>query len=203
MGDCHFKTRASGVHRVADVPGEVTWLLRRIDEGDRGAVESLLPLVYRELREIAAARMAQEAPDHTLQPTALVHEAWIRLVETPQRPWTDRKHFYRAAAAVMRHILVDHARARDRLKRGGGQEPIPLGPDSIAIEDRAHDLVALDEAMQRLEAFAPRQIDLIELRFFAGLTMEESAQALGISERTAYTEWRLARAWLLREMAPA
>jgi RNA polymerase sigma-70 factor (ECF subfamily) len=184
-------------------PGDVTRLLQRVSAGDRRAVQELLPLVYDELRLLAAARMTRERADHTLQPTALVHEAWLRLVNCGQPQWKDRRHFFRAAAAVMRHVLVDRARQRQRQKRGGGCQAVPLGPEFIAFEERAHDLLALDEALSKLERIAPRQTDLIELRFFAGLTMQQAAETLGISPRTAYTEWRLARAWLLHELESA
>lgn len=194
---CQFTGRA-----VSRLPGEVTRLLQRVDAGDRQAVESLLPLVYDDLREIAAAQMRGERGSRTLQPTALVHEAWIRLNRKPRR-WTDRKHFFRAAAAVMRFILVDSARDRRRSKRGGGVPLAPLNEHLLAFEDRAFDLVALDDALQKLERIAPRQTDIIELRFFGGLTMSETAELLGVSERTVHADWRLARAWLLREIGAA
>ena len=188
---------------MSTLPGEVTRLLKRVDDGDRNAVEELLPLVYDELRALAAGRLRYERSDHTLQPTALVHEAWLRLAEKSQPHWTDRKHFYRAAAVVMRCILVDHARARRRQKRGGATEPLPLDEHLAAFEERAIDLLALEEALQKLETIAPRQTDIIGLRFFVGLTSKETADTLGISERTAYADWSLARAWLLREISPA
>lgn len=184
------------------LPGEVTRLLQKIDAGDRSAVQELLPLVYDELRALAAGRMAGERADDTLQPTALVHEAWLRLVLRSQPHWTDRRHFFRAAAIVMRHILVDRARDRRRQKRGDGCAAVPFSPELFAFETRAHDLLALDEALRKLETIAPRQAELIELRFFAGLTMEQAAETLGISPRLAYSEWRLARAWLLGEIEP-
>lgn len=194
----------NSVRRAVDtMPGEITRLLQRVDGGDRDAVEQLLPLVYEELRVLAASQLAGERPGHTLQPTALVHEAWIRLSEKSHPRWSDHKHFYRAAAVVMRCILVDYARARRRQKRGGGAQTLPLDEQLALFEERALDLIALDEALRKLEAVAPRQTDIIELRFFAGLTNKEAAQTLGISERTAQADWRLARAWLLEEMTAA
>ncbi len=190
-------------HQAAMDLGEITRLLQRVNEGERTAFEPLLGLVYQELRAIAGPRMAGESSDHTLQPTALVNEAWLRLVGTASPNWVDRGHFYRAAAAVMRHILVDHARRRRADKRAIGSRGSLLDATAIAFEDRAHDLVALDEAMKRLEAIAPRQIDIIELRFFGGLSMKQIAEFLGISERTAFTEWRVARGWLLSQLETA
>lgn len=188
---------------VSVLPGEVTRLLRRIDGGDREAVGDLLPLVYDELRALAAARLTGERTDHTLQPTALVHEAWLRLNARSRSNWADRKHFFRAAAAVMRHILVDHARQRRRLKRGGGAESVPFDDQLAVFEERAIDLIALDEALSKLEAISPRQTDVIELRFFGGFTTKETADMLGVCERTAKADWSMARAWLLREIGPA
>jgi RNA polymerase sigma factor (TIGR02999 family) len=185
---------------MADTQGDVTRLLRRLDGGEREALREVLPLVYDELRALAAARLARERPDHTLQPTALVHEAWMRLASKPEPHWQDRQHFLRAAAAVMRCILVDHARHCGRQKRtpnGDGRSPCThLG----VYHERALDLLALDEALERLADMAPRQADIIELHFFAGLTMKEAGEVLGISERTAHADWRLARAWLWREL---
>ena len=188
---------------VSSVPGQVTRLLKRIDAGDRDAVGELLPLVYHELRALAAARLIGERAGHTLQATALVHEAWLRLAGKTHPQWTDRQHFFRAAATVMRYILVDHARQRKRRKRGSGAVRVPLDEQLAAFEERAIDLLALDEALEKLENIAPRQTDIIELRFFAGLTTKETAETLGISERTAHADWSLARAWLLREISPA
>lgn len=188
---------------VTTVPGDVTRMLRRLDEGDREAVACLLPLVYDELRTLAARRLAREPAGHSLVPTALVHEAWLRLTGKAQPHWNDRQHFFRAAAMVMRCILVDRARARKRRRRsevtqtGAGQHSNRL---IVAFEERALDLLALDEALQKLETVDPRQADLIELRFFAGLSNKEAAEMLGVSPRTASIDWSLARAWLQREM---
>lgn len=185
---------------MSTLPGEVTRLLRRVNEGDRSAVEGLLPLVYDELRALAAVHLSGERADHTFQPTSLVHEAWIRLSSKPNFDWADRKHFYRTAATVMRWILVDHARKRRRQKRGGETVRVPLDDQLAQFEERSQDLVALDEALKKLETIAPRQTDIIEMRFFAGMTRKEIAECLGISERTAQADWSLARAWLLREI---
>jgi RNA polymerase sigma factor (TIGR02999 family) len=185
------------------LPGEVTRVLRRLHEGDREAVRALIPLVYDELRTIAAAALVRERTGHTLQPTALVHEACMRLLGDEPGPWHDRRHFYRAAATVMRYILVNHARDRKRLKRGGGRQRLPLDDAMAVYEDRAIDLLALDEALVRLESVNARSVEVIELRFFAGLTIEETANVLGVSRRTVEVDWSHARAWLLREMTPA
>jgi RNA polymerase sigma factor (TIGR02999 family) len=185
---------------MRELTGDVTRLLRRLDEGDRQALREILPIVYDELRALAAARLAAERPDHTLQPTALVHEAWLRLESKSQPRWNDRQHFLRAAATVMRCILIDHARHCGRQKRAGGANAPSPCTHLQAFEEHALDLLALDDALERLADLAPRQADIIELHFFAGLTMKEAGDVLGISERTAHADWRLARAWLLREM---
>ena len=185
------------------LPGDVTRLLRRLDAGDRDAVADLLPLVYHQLHSLAASYLRGERHGHTLQPTALVNEAWLRLANKEDPKWESRRHFYRAAAAVMRSILVNHARDRRRLKRGGQSKQVPLDEALLAFEERALDLIALDEALTKLEGIDPRQTDMIELRFFAGLTIKETAEALGVSPRTVDADWSLARAWLLREMSVA
>lgn len=182
--------------------GHVTEILSAIQRGDPRAADQLLPLVYQELRRLAAQKMAQESPDHTLQPTALVHEAYVRLVGTgPEQAWDSRGHFYAAAAEAMRRILIDDARRKQSLKRGGGrarrqfdEQVAPQQPDDPT------DLLALDEALKKFAASDPETARLVELRFFAGLSVEQAAQALGISERTAKRNWSYARAWLRREM---
>jgi RNA polymerase sigma factor (TIGR02999 family) len=188
---------------LTDLPGDITRVLDRLREGERRAAESLLPLVYDELKNLAAARLRGERADHSLQSTDLVHEAWLRLGGNAQIQSKDRKHFFRTAAAVMRHVLVDHARHRNRQKRGSGKKPVQISVNSLAFEDGAVDMIALNEALEKLGEMAPRQLEVIELRFFAGLSNKEVAELLGLTERTTFTDWRLARAWLLREMGGA
>jgi len=185
----------------AHVPGEVTRLLQRLDAGDRDVVATLIPLVYNELHALAEQHLRHERPGHTLQPTALVHEAFLRLVEREQACWENRRHFLHAASAVMRSILVNYARDRRRLKRGGGARQIQLDEAMAVFEDRALDLVALDEALVKLESIDRRQTSIIELRFFGGLTAQSTAEVLGVSQRTVEADWSLARAWLLRELS--
>lgn len=185
------------------LPGEVTRVLQRLDAGDRDAVADLLPLVYSQLHALAEQQMVPERAGHTLQPTALVHEAYLKIAGKKQPHWNDRRHFYRAAAVVMRSILVNHARDRKRQKRGGEMEQVPWEEHFAAIEERAIDLIALDEALDKLEAIDHRQTEMIELRFFAGLSIRETAEVMGVSERTVNADWSLARAWLLGEMDAA
>jgi RNA polymerase sigma factor (TIGR02999 family) len=176
---------------------EVTRILSAIDQGDPQAAEQLLPLVYDELRQLAAQKLAQEKPGQTLQATALVHEAYLRLVGAhPEQPWDSRGHFFAAAAEAMRRILINHARDKGRQKRGGGRQRLDL--DSLAVADQASEdeVVALDEALQLLERQNPSCAQLIKLRFFAGLSMDEAAAALHIAPRTAHRYWAFARAWL-------
>jgi len=181
---------------------DVTGLLREWSGGNRQALERLLPLVYGELRKLAASYLRAERADHTLQPTALVHEAYLRLVDQRSVNWQNRAHFFGIAAQMMRRILVDHARHEHRLKRGG---PLPsLSLDAavaVATPAREIDLLALDEALDRLAAIDAQQSRLVELRFFSGLTIEEAAVALGISAGTVKREWSTAKAWLFREMS--
>ena len=180
---------------------DVTQLLHAIDAGDPKAADQLLPLVYEELRKLAAAKMAQEKPGQTLQATALVHEAWLRLAgpEEP-RAWNSRGHFFGAAAEAMRRILVDRARQKLSLKRRAGAERINLDDLEVAAAADDDTLLAVDEAMQKLAKEDPASAEFIKLRFFVGLTNEEAAQALGIPERTARRHWSFARAWLHREL---
>jgi RNA polymerase sigma factor (TIGR02999 family) len=182
---------------------EVSRLLERLEEGDRGVYAELLPLVYDELHAIAAGYLRRERADHTLQPTALVNEAYLRIAKRDAPAWKDRRHFYRAAAAVMRSILVNHARDRRRQKRGGQGQRLPLDESLAAFEERAIDLISLDDALTRLAALDRRQSELVELRFFAGLELREIAELLGIAERTVQADWALARAWLRRELSEA
>jgi RNA polymerase sigma factor (TIGR02999 family) len=181
---------------------EVTRILSAIEEGDPHAAEKLLPLVYDELRQLAAQKLARERPGQTLQPTALVHEAYLRLVKNrdaeagQERHWDSRGHFFAAAAEAMRRILVEKARRRRRLKRGGDRERVDLEQiESIAAAPH-QDLLALDEALNQLAAEDAAKAELVKLRFFAGLTIEEAARCLGISRATAARHWAYARAWL-------
>jgi RNA polymerase sigma factor (TIGR02999 family) len=182
---------------------DVTQILSAIDRGDPGAAEQLLPLVYDELRKVAAARLAREAPGQTLQATALVHEAYLRLVGgDPGRPWEGRGHFFAAAAEAMRRILVDRARGRRRLKRGGSRRRQDLDLVALTAPDAPpDDLLDLDEALGQLDRVDPRAAALVKLRLFAGLTLDQAAAALGVSPRTADTDWRFARAWLFERLA--
>ncbi len=168
---------------------------------DASAGEQLLPLVYDELRKLAAAKLANERPGQTLQATALVHEAYIRLVDVDhQQKWNSRGHFFMAAAEAMRRILVENARKKRRLKYGGDHQRIDFDKTEVAGDVPSEDLLALDEAMRRLASEDPAKARLVELRFFGGLTVDESAQVLGISGITAKRKWRYARAWLRREV---
>jgi RNA polymerase sigma factor (TIGR02999 family) len=186
---------------------EVTRILNALEQGDPQAAAQLLPLVYEELRRLAAQKLAQEAPGQTLDATALVHEAYLRLVgHDPQRPWNDRGHFFAAAAEAMRHLLVDSARRKRRAKHGGGRQRVDLDEQLPVPPGRADDLLALDEALHKLAAQDPEAAQVVQLRYFAGLSVEEAARALGLSRASAYRHWTFARAWLLRELrgeAPA
>jgi RNA polymerase sigma factor (TIGR02999 family) len=179
---------------------EVTHILTEIEQGNAQASEELLPLVYKELRRIAAHKMAGERSGHTLQPTALVHEAWLKLVESPAQSWQNRAHFFGAAAEAMRRILIDRARRKSRQRRGSGAEH--LDADGIEIASPAPDdqLLALDDALERFAALEPQQAELVKLRYFVGLKIEEAAEVLGISEATAKRWWAYARAWLFHEI---
>jgi RNA polymerase sigma factor (TIGR02999 family) len=177
---------------------DVTLILSAIEQGDPQAAAQLLPLVYDELRELAAQRLAQEKPGQTLQATALVHEAYLRLVGGEQiQDWDGRGHFFAAAAEAMRRILIDRARHKQTRKAGGGCPRLDLGDIEPALEEENGDrLLALDEALRQLEAEDPRKAELVKLRFFAGLTAEQAAAALGVSTSTAEKDWTYARSWL-------
>jgi RNA polymerase sigma factor (TIGR02999 family) len=181
---------------------DVTRLLNAIDEHDPKAAEELLPLVYEELRRLAASKMAQQPPGLTLQATALVHEAWLKLGANNQSRWRDRKHFFRAAAEAMRQILVDRARRRLRLRHGRGQQHIGLDEIQIAAPEKDEVLVQLDEALTELRATSPERAELVNLRFFAGLSEAEIADILKISERSVQRQWSYARAWLFARIGP-
>ena len=178
----------------------MTQILNAIGAGDRQAAEELLPLVYEELRRLAASKMAQEQPGQTLQATALVHEAWLRLVGDANPRFDGRGHFFAAAAEAMRRILIDRAREKLALKRGARAEHLQLENLEIAAEANEDTLLAVDEALTKLAVDDPDSAEFIKLRFYVGLTNDEAAQALGIPERTARRHWSFARAWLLREL---
>jgi RNA polymerase sigma factor (TIGR02999 family) len=182
----------STVARVTDV----THILDRAQSGDPKAAEELLPLVYDELRRLAAARMANEAPGQTLQPTALVHEAWLRLAGDTHQRWNDRQHFFRAAAEAMRHILVDRARQRGAQKRGGHLRLTELSDSKVPIVSADDELLAVHEALEQLAQRDPASAELVKLRYFAGLSMPEAAEALNLPLRTAERMWTFAKAWL-------
>jgi RNA polymerase sigma-70 factor, ECF subfamily len=185
---------------VADSPGDITILLSGLRAGDKSAESKLMPLVYSELLRAARRYMRGERPDHTLQPTALVHEAYLRLVGQREIAWQNRAHFFGVAAQLMRRILVDHARARQAEKRGGDVGMVPLEEAMVFKEEGGPALLALDQALTRLNQFDPRQGRIVELRFFGGLTEEEIAAVLGVSARTIKRDWNVARAWLYNEI---
>lgn len=189
----------ASIGRVTSPPGEVTQLLKELSVGNREAEEKLFPLVYNQLRRLAAARMRRERPDHTLQPTALVHEAYLKLNEQRKVSWKNRAQFYAVAARVMRRILIDHAREIKASKRGGGQK-IPLEAWMAYSADTSGELLAIDQALTRLAERDPRPSQVVELRFFGGCSEEEIAGILGISVRTVKRDWRIARAWLYTEL---
>jgi len=179
---------------------DVTRILVAIEQGDVRAVDELLPAVYQELRLLAAQKLSKELPGQTLQATALVHEAYIRLVGAEAQNWSGRTHFFAAAAEAMRRILIDNARRKQRLKRGGGQQKIGLNDAELAIEVPSDDLIALDEALAKLAEIDKVKADLVKLRYFAGLTLEQAAGVLKLPERTAKRYWAHARAWLYRQL---
>lgn len=178
---------------------DVTRILDRVHQGDSKAAEELLPLVYDELRKLATAKMANEAAGHTLQPTALVHEAWLRLVQTPDQTWQNRAHFFRTAAECMRRILIDHARRKQQVRHGGGLERVSLEGLDLADDHDGQRLLQVNEALDRLALQDATKAEIVKLRFFAGLENREIAEMLGISERTVERAWRFAKAWLLAE----
>ncbi len=180
---------------------QVTQLLVRWREGDRSALDELMPLVYKELRRLAAHYMRGERPGHTLQTLALVNEAYLRLAAHEEIQWQDRAHFFGVAAQAMRRILVDHARRRGNLKHGGSAPRIALDEALIVSAERVAEVVALDDALARLAAVDPRKSQLVELRFFGGLSIEETAEVLGVSPGTVMRDWTFAKAWLRREIA--
>lgn len=181
----------------------VTQILESIDQGDPKAADELLPLVYDELSRLAQFKMNHESPGHTLQPTALVHEAWIRLAGSNQE-WRDRRHFFNAAAESMRRILIERARRRGRLRRGGGEaQYIDLNQINLAVDASGDNLLVVDEALSRLAAHHADKAELVKLRYYVGFSIVEAAQALGISEASAKGLWTFARTWLYRELKNA
>ncbi len=183
------------------MPGQVTKLLQELKQGNKRAEDLLIPLVYTELRRIAAGHLRRESPGHSLQPTALVHEAYLRLTELKKIDWQNRSHFFAVAATVMRRILVDRARAANARKRGDGWDTVSLNEAMLPSPERGPELLALDEALTRLAALDERQAKIVELRFFAGMSEEEAGKVLGISARTVKRDWRIAKAWLFKELA--
>jgi RNA polymerase sigma factor (TIGR02999 family) len=181
-------------------PQDVSRLLIAWSNGDEEALEQLMPLVYEELRRLAHRHLGRERAGHTLQTTALVHEAYLRLVDQKEVRWQNRAHFFAVAAQMMRRILVDYARSRRFAKRGGGAQPVSLDEAMVVSNERAADIVALDEALNALAEFDERKSRMVELRFFGGLSIEETAEALRVSPGTVMRDWTLAKAWLQREM---
>ncbi len=193
-------TQSDGIASSIDVTG----LLVRWSRGEPEALDRLMPVIYAECRRIAAQQLRKEHRDHTLDPTALVHELYLRLVDQRRASWANRTQFFGVAAQLMRRVLVDYARARQAHKRGGSATFVSLAAAAdTPDESRVADVLAIDEALERLAAFDPEQVRIIELRFFAGLTVEETARLVGRSPRTVKREWRLAKAWLYRELRPA
>lgn len=180
---------------------DVTRILNSLEEGDANAADQLLPLVYEELRRLAAHKMANERPGQTLQATALVHEAWLRLVETENQRWSGRAHFFGAAAEAMRRILIENARRKAAQRHGGGQQRVNIDEVDIAPPAEDDQLLAVNDALERFAALDPTKAELVKLRYFVGMTIPEAADILGISEPTAKRYWAYARAWLYREIA--
>ena len=186
---------------VAGSPHDVTMILNAVSDGDHDAADALLPLVYEELRSLAARRLRTERPGHTLQATALVHETYLRLVDQARVRWTGRAHFLAVAATLMRRILVNHERDRRRQKRGGRAARATLSESALQTPAPSLDLLALDEAMTRLASIDAQQNRIVELRYFGGLTVDEVAQVTGLSVRTVHREWAFAKAWLRGEVS--
>jgi len=186
---------------MADLREDVTHVLEQLrGENRRDAADKLLPLVYDEFRALARHYLAQERMNHTLQPTALVHEAYMKLVDQTRVDWQGKSHFFAVAAQAMRRILVDHARSRQRDKRGGGRARVVLDEAVALSPQKDEDVLALDEALEKLATLDPRQAKVVELRFFGGMSVEEVAEALGVSKRTVEGDWTFARAWLGKEL---
>ncbi len=199
--------RCSGVNRallvIIQFISDVTQILEAVRQGDPRAADELLPLVYEELRKLAAAKMANEAAGQTLQPTALVHEAWLRLTGNQNQEWEGRAHFFAAAAEAMRRILIDKARRKRAVRHGGEQQRVDFEEMNLASPTPDDQLLAMDEALDKLASLHPRQAELVKLRYFIGMTLKEAAEVLGISTDTAKDDSAHARAWLFREIAKA
>ena len=187
---------------MADSPRENAQLLLEWSKGDRTALDRLMPLVYGELRQLARRYMAAEKPGHTLQTTALIHEAYLRLIDQREAP-QNRAHFFAIAAQAMRRVLLDHARARGAAKRGGGAPKVSLEEAVLPSEEQAEELVALDQALRALEAVDPRKSQVVELRYFGGLSVEEAAEVLEVAPITVMRDWKLAKTWILRRLSEA
>jgi len=181
-------------------PGDVTSLLNKMADGDQEAAAQLVPLVYNELRQIAARCLQRERENHTLQATALVHEAYIKLTAQRSARWQNRAQFFALAAQAMRRILVDYARTQQRIRRGGKQQKVTLDEALVVSPDRTEELIAVHESLSRLEKLDPRQSHIVELRYFGGLTVEEVAEVLGVSSKTVTREWNTAKAWLYGDL---
>jgi RNA polymerase sigma factor (TIGR02999 family) len=188
---------------ITTAPHQVTQLLQQWSDGDKNALEKLMPLVHGELHRLAHQHMRRESAGHVLQTSALINEAYIRLVDQPQIRWQGRAHFFGIAARLMRHILVDDARKRNAAKRGGSFIQVPLDEASAVVQEQAANVAALDDALQRLETIDERQGKIVELRFFGGLSIEETAEILKVSPGTVMRDWTFARAWLRNEMSVA
>ena len=180
---------------------QVSELLVALSNGDQGALDKLMPLVYDELRRIAGRYMSHQRPGHTLQTTALIHEAFLKLVGQPDKRWQSRAHFLGVAAQAMRHILIDYARSRHRGKRGGGAQLVALDETAVMSDEPSFELIALDDALRRLAAVDPRKSRVVEMRYFGGLSVEETSEVLRVSPDTVMRDWRLARTWLRRELS--
>ena len=185
---------------MASSPEQISQLLVAWSNGDQAAADQLMPLVYDQLRQMAKRYMAGQPPGHTLQTTALIHEAYLKLVGREDKHWKNRAHFFGVAARAMRHILVDYARARHAAKRGGEARAVSLDEAELVTNHQAGELVALDDALNKLAELAPRQSRVVELRYFGGLSVEEAAEVLRVSPETVTRDWRMAKAWLIREL---
>lgn len=184
-------------------PGDITLMLRAVASGRRDQVNSLMAAIYEDMRRLAHAHLSAERANHTLQPTALVHEAYLRLVNQHSAEWTDRLHFFSLASRIIRRILIDHARERKALKRGGAERPVSIHDNDAIAPERDLDLLALDEALRELAEIDERQARVVELRFFGGCTVDEIAELLAVGKRTVDRDWLAAKAWLFCRLAEA